>query len=259
VKLDITSRAGCAALVAAERPDAILLAAAYTHVDGCESQAARAQAMNVEGVANVLAAAEPLGCTMAYYSTDYLFDGKEGPYTEDAVPNPLGVYARTKLEGENLVKAYPHRWLSLRITHVFGYEPAGKNFSMKVLACGRKGEPIRAPIDQISTPTYAPDIGESTLDLLEGGHRGVFNIAGEALMGRVAFGRLILGTFGLNMDLMVPLTTAELGQAAPRPLRAGLLADKLRAATGRAPRAAGDALLDMRDKWADYEAGWGES
>lgn len=257
--LDISTAADCAALVSAEKPDAIVIAAAYTHVDGCEKDPARARLVNVSGVANVLDAARPLGCTVVHYSTDYVFDGKEGPYSEDAVPEPICVYGATKFDGENFVKGYPGRWLVLRTTGVFSYEPGAKNFAMQVINRVRRGESVRAPLDQISTPTYAPDLASATLDLLAGDHRGVYHVAGDALLGRVAFARLVLGTFDLDINKLVAVKTSEMGQTSPRPLHGGLLVDKLRGAIGSVPRPAAEALLDMRERWADYEKCWQQS
>jgi dTDP-4-dehydrorhamnose reductase len=259
VKLDITRRDECESLAHIFKPDAVILAGAWTNVEKCETDPALARAINVEGARNVLEAFAPTRAAMVYFSTEYVFDGKEGPYREADPIHPISVYGRTKADAENLLCKYPHRWLIIRTTVVYGYEPDGKNFFMQLLNRFRKGEPMRVPSDQFSSPTFNFNLAQATLGLIERNSLGTYHVAGNRVMSRVEFAQTICTVFHLDHHLIQPATTAELGQKAARPLNAGLLVSKtegeLRDVALLPPR---EALEDLKKNWDTYAASWEE-
>ncbi len=209
--------------------DAVVLASALTNVERCEDDAALAAAMNAEAPAAVADAARAAGGRTLFLSTEYVFDGRAGPYAEDAPPSPVSVYGRTKLEGERAVLRADRSNLSIRTTVVYSFRPGDKNFLMQLVAQLGAGRRMRVPSDQVSTPTYAPDLGRALAALAEAPAAGVLNVAGPDVVARYDFATRAAGILGLDASLLDAVPTAALGQKAARPLSAGLRTDRLRA------------------------------
>lgn len=225
--LDLLDRAGLKRVVKEVGPQVCVLAAAMSRVDGCEGVPDQAHATNVVAPTLVAEACREVGATLVFLSTEYVFDGLAGPYAEGDRPRPISVYGATKLEGERRVLAIHPDNLSIRTTVVYGWHPGDKNFVMQVIEHLTAGERMRVPADQYSSPTYAPDLGEA-ITALAGRTSGVLNVVGPEIIGRYELARQAARVLGLDERLLDPVTTAELRQAAPRPLRAGLTTGRLR-------------------------------
>jgi len=229
---ELEAEAPAAAMLDGHALDAVLCVGALTHVDGCEAQPDVAFRVNAHGPAVLAAYARRRGLPFVYFSTDYVFDGlreNPGPYGEDASPNPLSVYGRSKLMGERgVLDAHPDA-LVIRTTVVYGQDDRHKNYLYSLMRNLANGTAMRVPQDQISTPTYNRDLAQTTLRLVAAGARGVFHVAGPELMDRLEFAQRVAETFGLDTSLLQGVSTAELGQAAPRPLWSGLATNKLAA------------------------------
>lgn len=234
------------------RPDLVLLTGALTAVDECERQPERAARVNAAGPAAVAEACRASGAKLVYFSTEYVFDGEAGPYAEEDAPAPLNVYGRTKLEGERACLAAPGA-LVLRTAGVFSHDPDSSNFIMQIVSSRRAGARMRVPVDQYSTPTYAPELAAAALDLAEKGASGVFNVAGPDLLSRREFALRACAAFGFDPAFLEPVPTAELGQAAPRPLRAGLKTGKLAGFLGRSLPPLEESLKKIALKLKQYE------
>lgn len=227
--LDVTDPARVTAVIAAAAPDVVVHTAALTDVDGCERAPDRARAINVEGTANVADACARAGARLVQLSTEYVFDGRAGPYEEGDPPNPLGVYARTKLESERVVAARCADWAVARTTVLYGYAPNVRpNFVLWLLDQLARGQRVRVVADQIGSPTLANNLAEMVLALAMGGSQGVYHTVGRSRLDRYRFARLAAEVFGLDANLIDPVTTAELNQPAPRPLGAGLSVTRFR-------------------------------
>ena len=189
-----------------EQPDLVLHAAAWTDVDGAEADPVGAEAVNVVGTRNVVA----LGVPVVYFSTDYVFDGRKGePYVESDEPNPLGVYGRTKLDGEREMR---DGWI-VRSSWLFGW--TGKNFVRTMLALGDERDEVSVVADQVGCPTYVGHLAEATRELLEL-PGGVWHVAAEGECSWAEFARAIFEEAGLDCRVR-EITTEELGRPAPRP------------------------------------------
>ncbi|KAL1496763.1 hypothetical protein AB1Y20_014353 [Prymnesium parvum] len=214
------------------RPDVIVHCAAMTNVDECESKPEESATQNVLATSNMVALAKELGAQMVFISTDYVFDGSAGPYSEDAEPSPLSVYGKHKLEAEKLVLALRGA-LVLRVTNVYGVEERGKNFVSRVLANAQKSigdaEPttLRLPSDQFATPIDAEDIAAVVCMLLRDDRSGIYHIAAAEYMSRVQLAAKVLAKVPGHSMTIDPVSTAVLGQKAPRPLKGGLLPTRL--------------------------------
>lgn len=234
------------------RPGLVLLCGAMTYVDGCEKDPALAAKINAEGPALVAEQCRKAGSKLVYFSTEYVFDGKDGPYAEGDPVNPLSVYGRTKLEGELACLALPDA-LSVRTTVVYSHSPESKNFIMQLVSNYRAGARMRVPRDQYSNPTYAPELAAAVLDLAAKGASGVYNVVGPDWLGRYEFALKACEAFGFKPDFLEPVETAALGQAAARPLKAGLKTDKLEAELGRGLPSSADSLKKIATLLKQYE------
>lgn len=251
VRLDAADLDAAADWVIRQCPDVVVYPAGFTWVDGCERDPARSRSANRDQPVNLAAAAARVEARFVNISTDYVFDGGDGPYTEDDVPNPLSAYGRSKLDAERaLAELLGDRLLNLRTTWVFGPERQGKNFAYQLARTLAGGKELVCPSDQHSNPSYGPDVARAAVLLAEQGVSGLFHVAGPKVMDRVAFARGVATGLGLNPALIVGKPTAELGQGAPRPLRSGLLTPRLDALLPGAIRPLAAAVADFLDRLA---------
>ncbi|MDE1156248.1 MAG: SDR family oxidoreductase [Acidobacteriaceae bacterium] len=222
-----------AELVAQYQPTAILCAAGATDVERCEADQSWAAAANHLGPLALANAAKDV--PFVFLSTDYVFDGHDGPYAEDAPAVPLSVYGRTKLEGEQAILAAHPNSLVLRTTTVYGPDPQGKNFLYTLRRVLTAGNTMRVPTDQLATPTYNEDLAKATLQLLAQRATGIVHVAGPDFLSRYDFSLLACEILKLPTENLQALTTPELKQNAARPLRGGLKIEKLLSMLGENP------------------------
>jgi dTDP-4-dehydrorhamnose reductase len=193
----------------------VLHAAAWTDVDGAESDPAGAERVNVDGTRNVAA----LGAPVVYFSTDYVFDGtKREPYVESDEPRPLSVYARTKLEGEHRVR---DGWV-VRSSWLFGW--TGTNFVRTMLRLAEERDEVSVVADQVGCPTYVGHLAEATRELLTL-PQGVWHLAAEGECSWAEFARAIFEETGVDCRVR-EITTEELGRPAPRPAHSVLRSER---------------------------------
>lgn len=189
------------------RPALVLHAAAWTNVDLAETDPHGAFRVNVEGTRHVAA----LGAPLVYFSTDYVFDGtKREPYTESDQPNPLGVYGRTKWQGE--AAAGTDAWI-VRTSWLFGW--TGTNFVRTMLSVAERQREVRVVADQRGSPTYVGHVADATRELVRG-PRGIWHVAAAGDCTWSEFAEAIFEEAGVDCRV-VPIATEELGRPAPRP------------------------------------------
>ncbi|HOW43018.1 MAG TPA: SDR family oxidoreductase [Candidatus Omnitrophota bacterium] len=232
--VDLRDRACLERLFEREQPDIVLLCAALTNVDYCETHQQEAYAVNVAGP-QIVAGLCADKAKLVFFSSDYVFDGKAGPYSEEDQPAPVDYYGQCKLEAEELIRRLVKRYLIIRTTVVYGNESAGKNFACSLVSMLARGESRRVPRDQIGNPTYGLNLARIVEELVRADCRGIFNVVGADLIDRYRFALEICSVFGLNKDLIIPVTTADFKQPAQRPLKAGLRTEKVRAAVSEKP------------------------
>jgi dTDP-4-dehydrorhamnose reductase len=225
--LDLADGPGIRRLILNVRPAWCVISSALTAVDRCEAEPGLAEQLNARAPEAAALACREVGAQAIFLSTEYVFDGTAGPYDEGASPRPLSVYGRSKLSGEVAVLGVDAGNLVIRTTVVFSLHQGDKNFLMQVRDRLQAGGAMRVPADQVSSPTYAPALGEA-IATLAGGTHGIVNVAGPEVLGRFEFALRIARRFGLDEKLIEPVETATLHQPAARPLRAGLRVDLLR-------------------------------
>jgi len=225
--LDITDHVATRQTVLEVHPDVLVLAAADAYVERCEREPIATRRVNVDAARVIAAAAKDVGALFVALSSEYVFDGTAGRYTEADERRPINEYGRQKVELEDIALA-TGRGLVCRTSGVFGPDPQGKNFVVQLRDALRSGRSFDVPSDQVITPTYAPWLATALIALADGGYVGTFHVAGPEIMSRTSFALLISETYGLPNSLVVARPSRELGLIAARPERAGLVVDKLR-------------------------------
>ncbi|MBL8007353.1 MAG: dTDP-4-dehydrorhamnose reductase [Ignavibacteria bacterium] len=242
--LDITKKDDVKRITDYYSPDVVINCAAYTIVDKCETERELSWKINVDGVKNLIIAARRNKSKIIHYSSDYVFDGKNGPYTEESVPNPISFYGREKLASENALITSDINFAIIRTVVLYGIGVGIKqNFVLWFIDKLRNNEPVNIVTDQISNVTNIDDLAFGTLKIAEKDLRGIYNIAGEDILSRYEFALKICDVFKLNKDLVRPVITATLNQPAPRPLKSGLTTFKMQSELGFKPM---DSLEGLR-------------
>ena len=214
--------------VATFAPDVIVHCGALTHVDYCETHEQESYEKTVQSTINLIKVAKECGAKMVYISTDYVFDGKNGPYKEDASVNPISVYARHKLEAEQMVlREIPHS-LVLRVTNVYGNELRGKNFVARIIDQCKNHQKLtlKLPYDQYASPANAWDIARAMYLLLRDHKEGIYHIGGTDFLNRVELALRVLSYFPDAEYELIPISTEDMKQPAARPLIGGFVKAK---------------------------------
>ena len=210
-ELDITDREAVSRAMSEAHPDVVIHAAAWTAVDACESDPAKARLVNVEGTHNVVIAARAVGARTVYISTDYVFDGtKVGPYVEDDAPNPQSEYGRSKLAGELEMGEDD---LIVRISWVCGFH--GANMVKTILKLMRTQPELRFVEDQVGNPTMADDAARGIIRLVEHEAHGVWHLTNEGATSWYGFAGDVLEAAGEDRARVKPIKTSDLQP--PRP------------------------------------------
>ena len=235
VKLDITDAEAVAKVVAEAAPDAIVHCAAWTAVDAAEDpeNAAKVQAINVDGTRNMALAAKNAGAKLLYLSTDYVFDGKgERPWQpDDKNYAPISVYGQSKLDGELAVSSILDKFFIVRIAWVFGLN--GKNFIKTMVNVAKTHDTVRVVNDQIGTPTYTLDLARLLVDMIQTEKYGYYHATNseEVPGGYISWYDLCCEAYrqcGLDTKV-IPVSTAEYGLSkAARPANSRLDKTKLK-------------------------------
>ena len=229
---------------------AVLHAGAVTDVDASERDSALAWRVNVGGTEQVARACAALGARLVAVSTDYVFDGEAGPYSEEDVPNPRGVYARTKRCGEEAALLLVPNCAVARVAVVYSGRPGAKaTFATQVVEKLSRGEPVKAFCDQFTSTTLAASGAARCLELLlETDYRGILHASDETVLDRVDFARRIALQFRLEGEI-VPVKTADVRLLAPRPLRGGLRVERAAKLLTNKPLSIDDALKRFHSEW----------
>lgn len=249
-RLDVRDAAEVRGAVEAVAPDVIFLAVnTRGGVDACEVDTTQTVRLDLNGARNVAEAAARSRAKLVYYSSDYIFDGKSGPYSEEDHPNPISAYGRSKWEAELIVSQLVPDHLIIRTTCVFGWDRTSRNFAMQVWENLQVGKSMRVPCDQWGNPTLSDYLAEVSVRLVQMDVRGVINVVGSERMPRSELGRILARTMALDPGLIVPLPTSEMGQKARRPLQGGLKTDKLLRCLGTEPFSLTESLKPFRRQW----------
>ena len=245
--LDILDSNQCDKVFSKFKPDYVIHAAAMTHVDKCEEDPDTCNSVNVHGTNNILKTCEKYGSHLIFISTDFIFDGKNGSYSENSKPNPISIYGMSKWNAEKLIRTSTIDSSIVRTSLVMGYfeDLMTSNIILWAREKLSKGQEISIVNDQIRTPTWSMDLAEGCFLLIENRALGIYNISGSE---KFRISELIMRVAdhgNYNSNLIKEVKTKELGQIAPRPLISDLDISKARRNIGFNPHSFKDVLDSM--------------
>jgi len=237
IDLDITDETAVAQIITEQNPNVVINTAAMTNVDLCEEEKSECDDLNVNAVQYLADACEKIEAHLIHISTDFIFDGENGPYKEEDEPNPLSYYGLSKLKSEQLLQDRTLKWTILRTIIVFG---VGENLSkgnIVLWAKGalEKGDPLNIIDDQFRAPTLAEDLADACILAATKKAFGVFNASGKDIMSIYEIVERIAKHYGNTTENLNRISTATLNQTAGRPPRTGFILDKSRKVLGYNP------------------------
>ena len=249
-QIDIGKKREVKELLLSFYPDYVINLAAYTNVDKCETEKEECWNINVNAIEYLAKYCVPTNSHLIHISTDYVFDGKNGPYTENDLPNPISYYGRSKLAGENIIKRFNIPNTIIRTNVLFGNTKFGRpDFVKWVVNSLEKENPIKIVTDQINNPTYIEDLSIVIKYICENKNIGLYNIGGGELLNRFEFTKKIAKHFSLDFSLVSPILTSELNQPAKRPLKSGLINLKAETELNYKPRKLEECFSIMEKSW----------
>lgn len=248
-QLDITQKNDVKKIITKFFPEFIINTAAYTNVDKAETEKELCWKINVNGVENLALYSWTIDSQLIHISTDYIFDGKNGPYTEKDLPNPISYYGRSKLASENSIKASGTRFTILRTNVLYGPAKYGRpDFVKWVYNSLKNNQQIKIVTDQINNPTYLDDLVSAIISVIDFKKEGIYHIGGKELLSRFDFTIKIAEYFNLDKNLIIPILTKELNQPAKRPLKSGLINLKAETEIGYKPKTIEHTLELMKNE-----------
>ncbi|MEM1128187.1 MAG: dTDP-4-dehydrorhamnose reductase [Bacteroidota bacterium] len=248
VPLDVTREEAVKQVFMDFAPDVVVHCAAMTKVDRCEQHRDACWQVNVEAVERLARWCHRTGSRLIQLSTDFVFDGTNGPYREDARPNPVNFYGKSKLAAENATRAAGlDRWSIVRPVLIFGTgsQLSRSNFVLWVVRELTQGRTIQVVTDQFRTPTYAPDLALGIEKIIRYRKHGLYHLSGRDLVSVHAFAHLIAEAFDLDPSLIQPTDASAFSQPAARPARTGFIILKAESELGYKPRSLQAALRHL--------------
>lgn len=254
--LNIEDRENVDAVIDKVKPDYIIHTAAMTQVDDCELDHAACDRANVDAVQYIVQAAERNNCHLVHISTDFIFNGKEGPYDEEeGVADPLSYYGNAKWKGELIVQKSKLKWAILRTVLVYGIvdNMSRSNIVLWAKAALEKGNPINVVDDQFRSPTLAEDLADGCILAVDKNATGIYNISGKDQYSIIDLVRTVADYYGLDKSLINPVSSSTLNQAAKRPPITGFILDKARRELGYNPHSFVEGIALMEKQLAEMK------
>lgn len=249
--LDITSIDEIEKIVSDFNPSVIINTAAVTNVDFCETNKELCDKLNIEAVSHLLRVSKENGIHLIHLSTDFVFDGQNGPYSEDDPTNALSYYGKSKEKSEKLlIESDYSNWSIVRTIIVFGITPnmSRSNIVLWAKSALEKGDPLNIVDDQFRAPTYVDDLAIACLDIAKLNKKGIFHISGPETFSILELVKRVGRFYGLSTDSITPISSESLNQAAKRPPRTGFVLDKAYLQINYKPRTFEESLEVLKHK-----------
>ena len=250
IPLDITDEQEIQETFDYVQPDIVINAAAMTNVDACEDDKEGCWKLNVDAVQLLVNACEKYNSHLIHVSTDFIFDGVSGPYSEESEPNPLSYYGESKLAAEEIVKKSSCKWSIARTVLVYGVVDNMSRSNIVLWAKGalESGKELSVVNDQFRTPTLAEDLAHGCILIAQNGAQGIYNISGEDYMCIIDLVKKVAKYYQLDENLVKPISSSSLNQKAARPPKTHLLLDKAKRELGYKPSSfeEGLSILDVQ-------------
>jgi len=234
------------------KPDTIIHCAAMASPVACEVDRFSCKKINIEVTSRIASSCRDYGSHLVFLSTDLVFDGKKGDYVENDSVSPICYYGESKLEAENIISGFNIGAAIVRTSLVYGYETkiSRPNIVLKVVDYLKKEKQYRVPVDQIRTPTFAEDLASALISITENKLDGIFHIAGSEKISVYELAVMTAKAFDLNESLLIPVSTKELSEPAPRPLNTTLNIDKAVSMLSFKPTPLKDAINTIKEQYS---------
>jgi dTDP-4-dehydrorhamnose reductase len=249
--MDITKKDEVKENVRKYAPDIIINTAAYTNVDGCETERELSWKVNVDAVKHLIIASRINSSKIVHISTDYVFDGKTGGYDENSKPNPISYYGKGKLASENALITSGVEHTIVRPMIIYGTGVGLRlNFALWLIDKLSKNEPVTIVDDQYGQPTIVDDIALALLRIVDRHKTGIYHISGSEYINRFDFSVKLAEVFGYDKKLVLPIKTSDLNQAAPRPMNSSFILLKAETELGIKPLNVTEGLYFLKSQLA---------
>lgn len=251
--LDITDQAQVNSVIAEHQPDVVIHTAAMTNVDQCESEREGCWDLNVNAVQYIAEACEAHNAFLLHLSTDFIFDGEDGPYDEEAQANPISYYGESKLAAEHIITQSKLDWAIARTVLVYGiaHDMSRTNIVLWVKKSLEEGKEIKVVDDQLRSPTLAEDLAQGCLLIAEQKAKGIFNISGSDLLTPYEMAIKTAQFFNLSTSSMQKADSSTFTQPAKRPPKTGLLIEKARTVLGYEPHSFDEGIAIIAQQTAN--------
>ena len=223
-KLNLEKKEDFEHIFSIHNPDIVINCGALTDVDYCERNKAHCHSVNVEGLSRIISFSN-INTKIIHISTDYIFDGKDGPYDEEHLTYPINYYGKCKLESENILIGSNKPYIIFRAGMLF--DNRSDNFFTWILRSLREGKEIRVVSDMISNPTWIPSFSNIIMKSIYLDLSGLFHYGTDSPISRFEFARIVADRFGYNKDLILPIGLEEIDFTAKRPRNTGLISSKI--------------------------------
>jgi dTDP-4-dehydrorhamnose reductase len=253
-QIDLLKFSEVDALLKELRPELILHCAAEDKPDECELNPERTREINLEATRHLLHRSKETNAKFVFYSTDYVFDGRIGPYRESDAPAPVNEYGRQKLSAEQLIKDAYGNYIIMRLALIYGVDPHHRGYLVRFVRNLTNGVTVETPIDLLGTPVYARQIADVTGALVDKDARGLFHVGGREFISRYDFCNKVTDVFHLDRRYLKPIHMRQMDRAAQRPLNGGLVCSNVEKASEIKMLPASPGLQQLKD---DLKAkGW---
>jgi len=236
-QLDITNREEVISVIGEVKPDVVIHTAAMTNVDQCETEKEACWKLNVDAVEYIIEACEQTDCYLVHLSTDFIFDGEDGPYDEAGIPNPVSYYGDSKLAAEKLLFNSKIKYGIARTVLVYGiaHDMSRSNIILWVRGSLESAKEIKVVDDQLRSPTLAEDLAMGCYLMAQKRAEGVFNISGKDLLTPYDMAIKTADFFNLDTASMTRADASSFTQTAKRPPKTGFIIDKAKTELGYDP------------------------
>ena len=211
-QLDITDSYKVDKVIKMIRPDTVINASGERNTRYCEKNPDEAYKVNVEGTKNIVDACKTINAKLAFISSDLVFDGTKGKYSEEDEVNPLSIYGKQKVMAEEIIKDNLDNWLIARASSIYGWDPGRDNFVSWVIDELKNGQEIQIVYDQYVTPIYAGSLAYILIRLLENNKTGVYHVGEGECVNKYEFVKKIAEVFGFDEKLVKPISSDKLNQ-----------------------------------------------
>jgi dTDP-4-dehydrorhamnose reductase len=246
IKVDITNESEISRIISKLRPEAIIHSAAYTDVDACETNRDIAWKINTEATRHIAMASARVNAHVICVSTDYVFDGEKGLYTEEDKTNPVSYYGYTKLKGEEFIREHATKWCIARPSVIYGWSVYKQNFATWLINSLNEKKEVKVLKDQYVSPTLNTNLAEMLLEIAERKITGILHTAGGTRVSRYAHALSLAEVFNLNKDLIKPTRMDEMSWKAKRPRDSSLNVSKASTILDSKPLKLSQALKTMK-------------